>query len=172
LAAWHGLNSTIAGQSPDMISVAVASLVGSTGIAKMQRGACACGRIAYEIRGELFGPINYCHCWRCRKHSGSSFGTTASVLASQFFVISGQALLSHWTSSPGVHRYFASCCGSPIYKLNENEPSELRLRLGTLDTDPGVKVEMHFMVASKAPWVSIDDDLPQEVCGPPFGTKD
>ena len=138
----------------------------------MLTGSCACGRIAYEIHGKLFGPVNYCHCWRCRKQSGSSFGTTASVLASQFGVVAGQALLSHWTSSQGVNRYFASCCGSPIYKLNEREPSELRIRLGTLDTDPGVKVELHFMVASKAPWVSIEDTLAQETCGPPFGQKD
>ena len=138
----------------------------------MLKGSCACGRIAYEIRGDLFGPINHCHCWRCRKHSGASFGTTASIQASQFAVISGGELLSRWTSSPGVHRYFASCCGSPIYKLDEKNPGELRLRMGTLDTDPGVKVELHYMVASKAPWVTIDDNLPQDVCGPPFGASD
>jgi hypothetical protein len=43
----------------------------------MLKGSCACGRIRYEIRGELVGPITDCHCWRCRKHSGSSFGSKA-----------------------------------------------------------------------------------------------
>ena len=137
----------------------------------MLNGSCACGRIAYEIRGELVGPVTYCHCWRCRKQSGASFGTTAGVLASQFFLVSGQELLSRWSSSPGTHRYFASCCGSPIFKLDDGEPGELGFRLGTLDTDPGVKVQMHFMVASKVPWVSIEDDVPQETCGPPFGER-
>ena len=138
----------------------------------MLKGSCACGCVTYEIRGELVGPITYCHCWRCRKQSGSSFGTTSGVVASQFIVVSGQKLLSSWTSSPGIHRYFASCCGSPIYKIDDSEPNELGFRLGTLDTDPGVMVETHFMVASKAPWVSIEDNLIQEVCGVPFGTKD
>ena len=140
--------------------------------ARMLTGSCACGRVAYEIHGQLFGPINYCHCWRCRKQSGSSFGTSASVHASQFSVVSGQDLMSRWLSSPGIHRYFASCCGSPIYKFDNNAPEELRLRLGTLDTDPDVRVELHYMVTSKAPWVSIEGNLPQEACGPPFGTRD
>lgn len=138
----------------------------------MLKGSCACGRVTYEIRGELFGPINYCHCWRCRKNSGSSFGTSASIQASQFLIVAGREVLSHWASSPGVRRYFASCCGSHIFKLDEAVPSELRIRMGTLDTDPGVNVELHYMVASKAPWVSIDDNLPQDICGAPFGARD
>jgi hypothetical protein len=139
---------------------------------KMLKGSCACGRIAYEIHGSLFGPINYCHCWRCRKHSGSSFGTSASVHASQFAVVLGKELLSYWVSSPGIRRYFASCCGSPIYKTEDNQPGEVRLRLGTLDSDPGITIDLHYMVSSKAPWVCIEDSLAQEICGPPFGTRD
>src|ERR1700683_2701507 len=119
----------------------------------MLNGSCACGRVRYEIRGELLGPITYCHCWRCRKHSGSSFGTTAGVKAREFFVVSGVELLSTWESSPGVRRYFASCCGSPIYKRDDGAPNVLGFRLGTLDTDPSRMAGVHFMVGSKAPWV-------------------
>jgi hypothetical protein len=135
----------------------------------MLNGSCACGRVHYEIRGNLLGPVTYCHCWRCRKHSGSSFGTTAGVLASEFLILSGGELLSNWESSPGVRRFFASCCGSPIYKRDDSAPAELGFRLGTLDADPGVTVEMHFMVGSKAPWVEISDNLAQDIGGPPFG---
>lgn len=80
--------------------------------------------------------------------------------------------MASWQSSPGVHRYFAGCCGSPIYKRDESNPDELGFRLGTLDTDPEVKAELHFMVGSKAPWVDIVDDLRQEGGGPAFGSKD
>ena len=67
----------------------------------MLHGSCACGQITYEIRGELIGPVTYCHCWRCRKHSGSSFGTTAGVATSHFIVQSGAHLFSSWESSEG-----------------------------------------------------------------------
>lgn len=138
----------------------------------MLTGSCACGRVRYEIDGELHGPITCCHCWRCRKHSGSSFGTTAAVKAAEFAVTEGADLLSSWESSPGVRRFFASCCGSPIYKRSDAQPDFLGFRLGTLDTDPGRSIDMHFMVGSKVPWLRLQDGVRQEAGGPPFGQRD
>jgi hypothetical protein len=138
----------------------------------MLKGSCACGRVCYEIHGALIGPVTYCHCWRCRKHSGSSFGTTAGVAADHLVFVSGEELLRSWESSPGVHRFFAGCCGSPLYKRLAATPQVLGFRLGTLDTDPSRRAEVHFMVGSKAPWVEICDSLPQESEGAPFGTCD
>ena len=138
----------------------------------MLNGSCACGRVRYEIQGELLGPITYCHCWRCRKHSGSSFGTTVGVKAREFSIVANEDLLSNWESSPGFHRFFASCCGSPIYKRNDAAPQILGLRMGTLDSDPGRVAEVHIMTSSKCPWVELKDSLPREPGGPPFGERD
>ncbi len=138
----------------------------------MLHGSCACGKIRYEIHGALLGPVTYCHCWRCRKHSGSSFGTTAGLDAAALRFVEGEALLKYWESSPGVRRYFASCCGSPIYKRDAAHPEELGFRLGTLDTDPAVTAAMHYQVGSKAPWVELSDELPKEFGGPAFGKRD
>lgn len=135
-------------------------------------GSCACGRVRYEIRGALIGPVTYCHCWRCRKHSGSSFGTTAGVKAADLVFTAGEELLAGWESSPGVTRFFAACCGSPIHKRDAADPDALGFRLGTLDTDPGLPAALHFMTGSKAPWVALGDDLPHEPGGPPFGERD
>jgi hypothetical protein len=138
----------------------------------MLKGSCACGRVRYEIQGNLIGPITYCHCWRCRKQSGSSFGTTSGLKAAALAFVSGEDLMLSWQSSPGIRRFFASCCGSPIYKRDDASPEELGFRLGTLDSDPSVKAEMHFCVGSKAPWVEINDTLPAEAGGLPFGIRD
>ena len=139
----------------------------------MLAGSCACGRIKYEVRGRLIGPVTYCHCWRCRKHSGSSFGTTAGIAAKDLAFTEGEHLLATWQSSPGVNRYFASCCGSPIYKRDDASPDFLGFRLGTLDSDPVVTAQVHFMTASKAPWVEIEDSLEQQPGdGPQFGRRD
>jgi len=138
----------------------------------MLEGSCACGRVRYAIRGELLGPVTYCHCWRCRKHSGSSFGTTAGVQASALEWRAGEERIASWESSPGVHRFFAGCCGSPLYKRHDGAPEILGFRLGTLDTDPGRHADLHFHVGSRAPWVEIADALPQEPGGVPFGERD
>jgi hypothetical protein len=137
----------------------------------MMNGSCACGCVRYEINGELLGPITYCHCWQCRKHSGSSFGTTAGVRAREFSIVAGKELLSSWESSPGIHRFFAGCCGSPIYKRYDAAPEVLGFRLGTLDNDPARKGGVHYMVGAKAPWFEINDGLPQEGGGLPFGKR-
>jgi len=136
------------------------------------RGSCACGRVHYEIRGNLVGPLTYCHCWRCRKQSGSSFGTTAGLDPTALIFVRGQHLLRSWQSSPGVERFFASCCGSPIYKTDEATPGEIGFRLGTLDSDPGIGAEIHFMTGSKAPWFAITDELTCDDSGSPFGERD
>jgi hypothetical protein len=94
------------------------------------------------------------------------------VRAVDFAVVSGEQLLSSWESSPGVHRFFASCGGSPIFKRQQAAPELLGFRLGTLDTDPKRKAELHFMVGSKAPWLEIHDSLRQEPGGVAFGERD
>jgi hypothetical protein len=134
----------------------------------MLQGSCACGRVRYELDGELRGPLGHCHCWQCRKHSGASFGTTAAVMSEEFRVVAGEEALSSWESSPGVHRFFASCCGSPLFKRIAALPQVMGLRLGTLDSDPGRMVEEHIFVDSKVPWVEIHDSFPQKPGGAPF----
>jgi len=132
------------------------------------KGSCACGTVRYEIRGHLVTPPGHCHCWQCRKHSGASFGTTAPVKAAELHFVAGEELLSSWESSAGIHRFFAGCCGSPIYKRRDDLPQFLGLRLGTLDSDPMRTVEEHIFVSSKVPWVEIGDALPQKSGGAPF----
>ena len=127
----------------------------------MLRGSCACQKIRYQIDGPFLEPVTYCHCWRCRKHSGTSFGTTVGLDTTALHFTEGENLLSSWQSSPGVYRYFASCCGSPIYKSEAENPDVIGFRLGTLDQDPSLQVSQHYMTDAKAPWVTICDTLEQ-----------
>lgn len=125
----------------------------------MLKGSCLCGGIRYEIDGDL-GPVVNCHCAQCRKSSGASFTTNASVPAASFCFVAGAELLKEWESSAKVRRCFCGRCGSPILKRADSNPEIVRLRLGTLDTDPGAKPSKHIYVGSKAPWVEIADGLP------------
>lgn len=126
----------------------------------MLKGSCLCGGIRYEIDAELTAVSN-CHCGQCRKASGAAFGTGATIPTASFRFIAGEELLEAWESSPGKRRCFCRRCGSPILKRNDARPESLRLRLGTLDSDPGVKPSKHIYVGSKAPWFEIKGDLPQ-----------
>lgn len=126
----------------------------------MLQGSCLCGGVRYEIRGTL-GPSVYCHCVQCRKASGASFTTNASVGAADFGFVEGESLVGRFESSTGQFRCFCTRCGSPLIKVIQAKPGEIRLRLGTLDSDPETTPAAHIFVRSKAPWTTITDDLPQ-----------
>lgn len=127
----------------------------------MLEGHCLCGGIRYEIDGEV-GPIDFCHCSYCRRASGSAFASNANLARDAFHIRQGAELLREFESTPKKFRSFCSACGSPIYARHEAAPQLLRLRVGTLTSDPGSRPSGHFDVASKAPWFSIADTLPQK----------
>jgi hypothetical protein len=130
----------------------------------MLRGSCLCGRVKYEAEGPL-ALVARCHCQQCRKASGSEFACNGSVPAESFRVVEGEALLKHYEWSPGGQRVFCSNCGSPLFKRNLNQPEHVRLRLGCLDIDDEVDVDIkpgaHIFVEEKPSWSEITDTLPQ-----------
>jgi hypothetical protein len=126
----------------------------------MLRGSCLCGGIRYEISGKLAEALN-CHCSMCRKAHGAAFRSRATVRSADFRWVAGEHLLTFFASSPGNHRGFCRVCGSPMLSKFDREPAIFSLPLGALDDDPGIRPETHVYVASKAPWFTITDDLPQ-----------
>jgi len=90
-----------------------------------------------------------CHCVQCRKASGAEFATNGSVAKQHFRLLSGEELLGRFESSAGQFRVFCSRCGSPLFKENGNRPSEVRLRLGCLDSDLDQTPLFHVFVGEK-----------------------
>lgn len=131
----------------------------------MIRGSCLCGSIRYEINGAL-GPASHCHCTMCRKAHGSAFGTYSRVQRKDFTLLSGEADIASYLSSPGVSRTFCRSCGSTLQFVRATRPDTFALALGTLDDDPGIRPVMHIHIEGKAPWFDIGDGLPQHVGHP------
>ncbi len=92
--------------------------------------------------------------------TGSAFATNASVRRNGLRVTAGKELISEYESSPGNFRRFCSRCGSPLFGRSMHHPN-LRVRLGSLDQDPGVRPSAHIFTGSKAPWDEISDKLEQ-----------
>jgi rhodanese-related sulfurtransferase len=127
----------------------------------MIRGSCLCGGVKYQING-LLSHARHCHCSMCRKAQGAAFRSRASAKATEFEWLQGENLVTFYESSPGNHRGFCRVCGSPVVtKFSDAKSEYCGVPLGPLDDDPGVRPELHVHVASKAPWYTITDDLPQ-----------
>jgi hypothetical protein len=132
----------------------------------MIRGSCLCGGVKYRINGVLSHAL-HCHCTMCRKAQGAAFRSRASAKATEFEWLQGESLVTFYESSPGNYRGFCSVCGSPVVtKFSDARAAYCGVPLGPLDDDPGVQPTLHVHVASKAPWYTITDDLPQLAEGP------
>jgi hypothetical protein len=126
----------------------------------MITGRCLCGDVGYEIDGKL-GPAGYCHCSQCRRANGSAFAANAPARAKYLRFVSGREQIREYESSPGKSRAFCARCGSPLYSRRVSEPELYRIRLGSVDGDPGRRPLAHVFVGSKAPWFEITDELPR-----------
>jgi hypothetical protein len=125
----------------------------------MIQGSCLCGCVAFEAT-KLSSPIGHCHCTMCRKAHSAAFATTARVARTDFRWLRGQELIRSFESSPGKLRHFCGTCGTQLI-AEWTDQAEIILRLGALDTDPGVRPTIHIWVADAVPWLTYGPDLPR-----------
>jgi hypothetical protein len=73
-------------------------------------------------------------------------------------------LTSH-ESAPGWGLSFCSTCGTTLCGTHDGRVHGVTL--GSVDGDPGIQIEMHIFVGSKAPWDHIGGSAPQYLESPP-----
>lgn len=121
-------------------------------------GHCLCGAVGWRIRPPYMG-MTHCHCSMCRKSHAAAFATYITVAAENHELVSGAEAIADYRSSPTFHRSFCRRCGSLVAAHSDGQ--EVFLPAGLLDDDPGIRPSAHIFAASKAPWHTIADDLPQ-----------
>jgi hypothetical protein len=126
--------------------------------AMLLTGGCFCGRVRYEIRAPLRAARS-CHCSRCRKAFSGAGSAYAEVEPGSFVWTSGEDDLRRYASTQGWGLCFCSTCGSTL--VGTHEEAVHGVTLGGIDGDPGVEIEMHIFVGSRAPWDHIGGTAPQ-----------
>jgi len=133
------------------------------------RGSCLCGGIRFEV-DPPFLWASYCHCSRCRKHSGADHGVQARVPREQFRLLQGEELISVYRPGDGRVKAFCSVCGSSLFGNEWPDGDQIGVRLGAFDDDPGIRPEFHTFVDSQPPWSEVPDDglprYPEAYTGP------
>lgn len=116
----------------------------------MIKGECFCGSVKYEINGSLKNARS-CHCSRCRKAFSSASSAFAEIDdSSNFKWAEGEDKVQKYESKKGWGLGFCRDCGSTLCGLYQGKV--MGVTLGTIDGDPGVEIEKHIFVGSKAPW--------------------
>jgi hypothetical protein len=126
----------------------------------MINGHCECGRVRYEVDGDI-EEFSHCHCSQCRRLHGTAYATFAAVRQENFRYVSGESGTSKYASSENYVRVFCSKCGSNIMAVPDKEPEIFYLSMGAIENDPPRPPGFHIYVGSKASWHEISDDLPQ-----------
>jgi hypothetical protein len=114
------------------------------------------------VRYEVTAPFlraNYCHCSRCRKHSGAAASAQGRVPREGFRLLSGSDLIEVFRPPEGgMAKAFCRVCGSSVFGGTWPSGPEVSIRLGTLDDDPGIRPQFHSFVGSKAVWEALAED--------------
>ncbi len=121
------------------------------------RGSCLCGGVVFEVTAP-FRRANYCHCSRCRKHSGTAAMAQGRVPKEGFRLLEGAELIEVFRPDGGMAKAFCRACGSSLFGGTWPEGPEVSVRLGALDEDPGIRPQYRSFVRSKASWDELPDD--------------
>lgn len=122
----------------------------------MIEGGCFCNAVRYTIDGRL-APGRSCHCSRCRKaFSGASSAYAPLQESTSFAWTKGEENVIQYRGPDGNGLDFCGLCGSTLCGIVNGRVHGVTL--GCVDGEPGVEIEMHLFVGSKAPWDDIDGD--------------
>ena len=120
-------------------------------------GGCLCGGVRYAIDEPLIAA-GYCHCTRCQRRTGSAAAASAQAVPGSVQIVEGADLVRTWWPPDGYGKAFCSVCGSALWSVNPDDHSALGVRLGSFDTDPGVRPQWHAHVGTAAVWEPLPED--------------
>lgn len=122
-------------------------------------GKCFCGKISYEIIGEI-KHSSICHCSGCRKASAAPAVAWITVDASSFKIIKGQ--LSKIRAKENEYgacycvgeRTFCPNCGTHITFIGDNRKNEIDITTGSIDDPDIFPPEEDHAIKEKVSWVN------------------
>jgi len=121
-------------------------------------GHCLCGGVRFELTEPALAA-GYCHCTRCQRRTGTSSSAQAKIDGRTLRLLQGEELLKWWRHPDGgFEKGFCRECGSHLFSRNPDDPTQMSVRMGAFDGDPGVRPSWRAHLASAAVWESVPDD--------------
>ena len=120
-------------------------------------GGCGCGAVRFEVTAPLVSA-QYCHCTRCQRRTGVGASASARVEPGSFRILQGEDRMRAWRPEGGAEKWFCGDCGSALFSRHPEDASQVGVRLGAFDQDPGIRPAARQFVAYAAVWEPIPDD--------------
>lgn len=123
-----------------------------------REGGCLCGAIRYRTSGQP-GNVTHCHCSICRRASGAPFVTWVAFPVEAFAFVKGKP--ATYRATPKAERTFCRACGTQLTFRHVESARQIDVTAGSLDEPDAVRPDAHIWIASRVPWLALDDDLPR-----------
>jgi len=116
-------------------------------------GSCHCGSIRFSAEVDP-SKVMVCHCTDCQKLTGSAFRVVVPAPIASF-VLHGEPTRYVKVAESGAKRVQAFCpqCGSPVFALAQENPTQVSLRVGGLDQRNLLLPGLQIWKRSALPWV-------------------
>lgn len=103
---------------PGSRGVRVQRMKGTTMTDPVYKGACMCGAVRFEARGEPL-RTGMCHCTTCRRNTGSAFTVYAVFPAARLRMLGDET--GSYATSEHLTRHFCRVCGAPAFVEERGE---------------------------------------------------
>jgi len=124
---------------------------------KKIKGSCGCGACSYVIDDDAGIDVANCHCRACRKFSGGTYITWATVLLASFHW-TGRKPKSVKSSGHGV-RYFCGTCGAQLALFTTKSPKTIDVTVATFSDPDRYPPVRNIWVSTRLKWVDLDKEL-------------
>jgi hypothetical protein len=120
-------------------------------------GGCLCGAVRFEVDRP---PISasYCHCTRCQRRTGTAASAQALIAPGSLTFVQGEDVVRAFRPPDGWAKLFCPECGSALFSQSQADESLMTVRMGAFDSDPGIRPQARYHVATAAAWEAIPDD--------------
>jgi len=124
---------------------------------KVFKGACLCGSVRFNLKGELRNVIN-CHCGQCL-HTHGHYAAYTAVEKEKLELIIDDGL-KWYRSSKDARRGFCKKCGASIF-FERIDGNKISISAGMLVLSEGIKTSEHIFFDLKPSYYEINDSLPK-----------
>ncbi len=123
-------------------------------------GGCLCGGVRFALsEPPVAHAAGYCHCTRCQRRTGAAASPQARIDGRTLHVLQGADLVKSWRHPDGgFEKCFCRECGAHLFSRDPEDPTQMSVRMGAFDGDPGVRPSWRAFVAYAAAWEPIPDD--------------
>ena len=128
-------------------------------------GGCLCGAVRFEVDRP---PVSasYCHCTRCQRRTGTAASAQALIEPGSLRIVQGEEVVRAFRPPDGWAKLFCPECGSALFSQSQTDPAQMTVRMSAFDSDPGIRPQVRYHVATAAAWEPIPDDgLPRHEGG-------